>query len=112
MVRSIRLFYLKSSFYREILPDVCVSVFSKTFIVESVDLGDLTGLVVAAQYRDALAVTDLKKSNYMSQSKSRLVMCEICLDQCFPTFFGSRHPYLVLKIFGGTPGRFISFKDQ
>lgn len=45
---------------REILPDICVSVFSKTFIVESVDLGDLTGLVVAAQYRNTLAVTNLE----------------------------------------------------
>ena len=24
------------------------------------------------------------------------------LEQCFPTFFGSRHPNLVVKIFGGT----------
>ncbi len=23
--------------------------------------------------------------------------------QCFPTFFCSRHPYLVFKVFGGTP---------
>ncbi len=26
------------------------------------------------------------------------------LEQCFPTFFGLRHPYIVFKIFGGTPG--------
>jgi len=24
------------------------------------------------------------------------------LEQCFPTFFDSRHPYLVFQIFGGT----------
>ena len=36
----------------------------------------------------------------------------VCLDQCFPTFFGSRHPYVVLKIFGGTPSRFNRYKDQ
>ena len=31
--------------------------------------------------------------------------------QCFSTFFYSRHPYLVLKIFGGTPGWFIRYID-
>ena len=34
------------------------------------------------------------------------------LDQCFPTFFGSRHHYLELKIFGGTPSWFNRDKDQ
>jgi len=34
------------------------------------------------------------------------------LDQCFSTFFGSRHPYLVMKIFGGTLSFFPRFKDQ
>ena len=32
--------------------------------------------------------------------------------QCFPTFFGSKHPYLVIKIFGGNPSWFSRFKDQ
>ena len=32
--------------------------------------------------------------------------------QCFPTFFGSGHPNLVLKIFGGTPSWFNRYKDQ
>ena len=34
------------------------------------------------------------------------------LDQWFPTFFGSRHPYLVLKLSGGTPSGLIRYKDQ
>ena len=34
------------------------------------------------------------------------------LTQCFPTFFGSRHPYLILKIFGGTPNWLNRYKDQ
>jgi len=34
------------------------------------------------------------------------------LVQCFPTFFGSRHPDLVFEIFGGTPGWFNRYKDQ
>ena len=33
-------------------------------------------------------------------------------EQCFPTFFGSRHPNLVLTISGGTPGWFLRHKDQ
>jgi len=34
------------------------------------------------------------------------------LGQCFPTFFGSRHPYLIMKIFGGTLSLFHRYKDQ
>ena len=49
--------------YGEILPDVGVSVFSETLVVESVHLSDLAGLVIAAQYRDAFAVADLHKEN-------------------------------------------------
>ena len=48
---------------REILPDVGVAVLPETLVVESVDLGDLAGLVVAAQYRDALAIANLEKDS-------------------------------------------------
>ena len=34
------------------------------------------------------------------------------IEQCFPALFCSRHPYLVLKIFGGTPGWLIKSEDQ
>ena len=34
------------------------------------------------------------------------------LDQCFPTFFGSRHPYLELKLSGASSSGFIRYKDQ
>ena len=34
------------------------------------------------------------------------------LGQCFPTFFGSQHPYLVIKIFWGTPSWFDRYKDK
>ena len=34
------------------------------------------------------------------------------LDQCFPTFFCSRHPYLVLRIFGDTPSWFKRYYDR
>jgi hypothetical protein len=44
----------------EILPDISVSVFAKTFVVETVDLGDLTGLVVSSEDGDSLRVSDLE----------------------------------------------------
>ena len=34
------------------------------------------------------------------------------LQQCFPTFRGSRHPCSVMQIFGGTPRWSNRFKDQ
>ena len=36
----------------------------------------------------------------------------VTLEQCFPTFFGWRHPYLVSNIFGGIPGWLIRYKDK
>jgi hypothetical protein len=44
----------------EILPDISVSVFAKTLVVETVDLGDLTGLVVSSKDGDSLRVSDLE----------------------------------------------------
>jgi len=40
----------------EIPPDVCVAVFSKAFVVEAIHLGDLAGLVVAAEDGDAVPI--------------------------------------------------------
>ena len=34
------------------------------------------------------------------------------LGQCFPTFFGLQHPYLVFKIIGGTSSLFNRYKYQ
>jgi len=34
------------------------------------------------------------------------------LYQCFPTFFGSRHPYILMMTFRGTPRWFNRYKDQ
>ena len=45
----------------EILPHVCVAVFSQTLIVEAVNLGDLARLVVASQDGDARWVADLER---------------------------------------------------
>lgn len=44
----------------EVLPDIGVSVFAKTLVVETVDLGDLTGLVVSSKNGDSLRVSDLE----------------------------------------------------
>lgn len=43
----------------EVLPDVGVAVLAQALVVKAVHLGDLSALVVAPQYRDALGVTHL-----------------------------------------------------
>ena len=44
----------------EELPHIRIAVFAQALVVEAVDLGDLAGLVVAAQDGDALRVADLE----------------------------------------------------
>lgn len=44
----------------EIFPDVGVAILSKTFIIETIYLGDLTGFVVASEDGDALGISDLE----------------------------------------------------
>lgn len=44
----------------KVLPNVGIAVFSETLIVESVHLGDLSGLVVSSKDGDALRVSDLE----------------------------------------------------
>lgn len=41
-------------------PDVDRAVFAQTLVVEAVDLGDLPGLVVAADERDAVGIPHLE----------------------------------------------------
>ena len=43
----------------ERLPDISVTVFAQTFVVETIDLGDLAGFVVASQDCDTLRIPDL-----------------------------------------------------
>lgn len=45
---------------REELPHVRIAIFAQALVVEAVDLGDLAGLVVAAQNCDSLTVSHLK----------------------------------------------------
>ncbi len=44
----------------EVLPYVCVAVLAQTLVVESVDLGNLTRLMVSSEDGDTLWVADLK----------------------------------------------------
>lgn len=44
----------------EVFPHVGVAVFAKALVVETVDLGDLTGLVVATKDGNTLGVTNLQ----------------------------------------------------
>lgn len=56
----------------EILPNVRISVFTKTFVVKSVDLCNLSGFVVSTKNCDALGVTNLQ-SNKECDGLNRVV---------------------------------------
>jgi hypothetical protein len=43
----------------EVFPDISISVLPQALIVETVDLGDLTGLVISTEYGDPILVADL-----------------------------------------------------
>lgn len=42
------------------LPNIGVTIFAKAFVVESVDLSDLTGLVIPSENGDALRIADFE----------------------------------------------------
>jgi len=44
----------------EVFPYIRIAVFSETFIVEPIDLCDLTGFVVATEDGDALGISDFQ----------------------------------------------------
>ena len=49
----------------EILPDIGIAVLSQAFVVESVDLCDLTGFVVATQDGNSFTVPHLENKKEM-----------------------------------------------
>jgi hypothetical protein len=44
----------------EVFPHVGIAIFAETFVIESVDLCDLSGLVVSTEDGNTLRVTDLQ----------------------------------------------------
>ena len=44
----------------KVFPHVCVSVFSKTFVIKAIDLSDLTTLVVSSEDRNPVSVSNLQ----------------------------------------------------
>ena len=53
--------YVEALPYREILPNIAVSVFLQTLVVKPVDLGGRPRLVVSPQNRDPLRVSNLER---------------------------------------------------
>lgn len=45
----------------EVFPDIGVTVFAEAFVVEAVDLGDLTGFVVSSEDGNTLWVADFER---------------------------------------------------
>jgi hypothetical protein len=46
----------------KVFPYIRIPIFSETFVVETVDLGDLTGFVVASEDCDALGVSNFESN--------------------------------------------------
>jgi len=46
----------------EILPYICIAILSETFVVKSVNLGNLPGLVISTEDCDPLRITDFKNN--------------------------------------------------
>lgn len=45
----------------EVLPNISVSIFTKTFIIETIYLCDLSGFVVSSEESDSIFVSDLER---------------------------------------------------
>ena len=61
----------------EVLPDVRVAIFAEALVVESIDLSDLTRLVIASDQSDTLRVTNFQGE----QKKERLDRIVATIDE-------------------------------
>ena len=78
--------------YGEVLPDVGVAVLPEALVVESVDLRDLAGLVVATEDGDALAEADLKQKNTFNFRSHGIaaemtIACTFFVSETFDFFY-------------------------
>ena len=69
----------------EVFPDIGIAIFAKTLIVETVDLGDLTGFMVASENGDSPRISDLEchKKRYSLNrvvTSINIVSCEQQLE--------------------------------
>ena len=46
----------------KVFPYICIPVFAKTFIIKSVNLGDLATLVISPQNSDSFLIADFKRN--------------------------------------------------
>lgn len=44
---------------KDTLPNIRIAIFAKTLVVETVNLGDLSGLVITPQYGDPMGIANL-----------------------------------------------------
>jgi hypothetical protein len=47
-------------YFGAVLPRICIAVFSDGFIIESIDSGDLSGLVVTSQEGDVSGILEFQ----------------------------------------------------
>lgn len=68
----------------EVLPDICVAVLAQALVVEAIDLGDLTGLVVTAKDGDALWVANLQGDEQCHSLNGEITAVNIvtCVRTC------------------------------
>ena len=67
---------------RKIFPDICIAILSQALVIESVNLRDLTGLVVTTEDSDALRVANLerdKESYSLNREISTIDIVAWCL---------------------------------
>ena len=56
----------------KMLPHICIPIFPETFVVESINLGDLTTLMISSENGDAVSVSDFQ-SDEKSDGFQRII---------------------------------------